>query len=178
MKKIIALLFTVILLFSCTDEAFADAVPVSADDGKYAIDVAIEGGSGKASVVSPSKLVVTGGKAYVELVWSSSNYDYMIVEGVRYDNENEGGYSTFTVPVLSFDTPYDVIADTTAMGDAHEITYALSVYSDSLSDYDSLPQEAAKRVVYMALIIIVAGGILNHFVQKRKDIDFKGKRKK
>lgn len=50
--------------------------------------------------------------------WSSPHYDYMLVDGVRYDNTAE---------------------------------------------------EAAKRVAAMAALIIVVGGILNYFVNKRKN---------
>ena len=39
------------------------------------------GGSGKATVVSPTVFLVKDGKAYAKLQWSSSNYDYMIVDG-------------------------------------------------------------------------------------------------
>ena len=54
------------------------------------------------SIVTGLEKFVTGmtgeeGKAYVQLVWSSSNYDYMIVNDVRYDNETPGSNSTFTI---------------------------------------------------------------------------------
>ena len=60
-----------------------------------------------------------------------------------------------------------VISDTTAMGAPHEIDYTLTFYSDSIGSKSQLPQEAAKRVVAVAVVIIVGGGILNYFVNKR-----------
>ena len=61
-----------------------------------------------------------------------------------------------------------VIADTLAMGTPHEINYTLIFYSDSIGSKNQLPQEAAKRVVAVAMVIIVGGGILNYFVKKKR----------
>jgi len=131
-------------------------------DGRYAVDVVLSGGSGKASVESPTLLEVKDGKYFAQITWSSSNYDYMIVEGETYYNENaDGGNSMFQIPVLAFDEEMPVIADTVAMGAPHEIQYTLHFYSDSVGSESSLPREGAKRVLIMAACIIVAGGILN-----------------
>ena len=80
----------------------------------------------------------------------------------------EGMNSVFEIPVTAMDEPVSVIADTTAMGSPHEVEYTLLFYSDSIGSKGQLPQEAAKRVVAVALAIIVGGGILNYFVNKRK----------
>lgn len=139
------------------------------EDGEYAIEVSLTGGSGKASVNSPTYLIVQDGKAYARIQWSSSNYDYMIVGGEKYLNENEdGGYSIFTIPVAVMDEEMPVIADTTAMGDPHEVEYSLTFYEESIGSKNRMPQEAAKRVVAVALAIIVGGGILNHEMKKKK----------
>ena len=50
-----------------------------------------------------------------------------------------------------------VIADTTAMGAPHEIDYTLTFYSDSIGSKSQLPQEAAKRVVAVAVVIMLVG---------------------
>lgn len=145
------------------------------DDGEYAIDVSLEGGSGKASVQTPTLLIVEDGKYYAKLVWSSSNYDYMIVDGVKYENEaEEDASSTFTIPVSAIDENIDVIADTLAMGTPHEIEYKLFFYSDSVADKSTLPQEGAKRVLMMAGAIIIVGAICSHFTNKRRNRDFNG----
>ena len=68
---------------------------------------------------------------------------------------------------VSMDEGMPVLADTTAMGAPHEIDYTLTFYSDSIGSKSQLPQEAAKRVVAVAVVIIVGGGILNYFVNKR-----------
>ena len=137
-------------------------------NGEYSIQVDLEGGSGKASVSSPTLMLVKDGRMYAELQWSSSNYDYMIVDGEKFLNESEEGRNSgFTVPITVLDDKMEVIADTLAMGAPHEINYTLTFYEDSIGSKGQLPQEAAKRVVAVALIIIVGGGILNYFVNKR-----------
>ena len=94
-------------------------------DGTYTIAVTLEGGSGKANIQSPCTLTVADGKMTAQIVWSSSHYDYMLVDGERYDAlSNEDG-STFEIPVSALDTPLAVIGDTTAMSTPHEIEYTL-----------------------------------------------------
>ena len=145
-----------------------NGIETDLEDGEYSIQVDLEGGSGKASLTSPTILTVEDGKAYAQIQWSSSNYDYMIVDGEKYLPTNEEGMnSVFEIPVLSMDEAMPVIADTTAMGAPHEIDYNLTFYSDSIGSKSQLPQEAAKRVVAVAMVIIVGGGILNYFVNKR-----------
>ena len=170
MKKkitwLLAAAFTGIVVFSGVCQA--DGMSVDKEDGEYSIQVDLEGGSGKASVTSPTILTVEDGKAYARIQWSSSNYDYMIVDGEKYLPTNEEGMnSVFEIPVLSMDEALPVIADTTAMGAPHEIDYNLTFYSDAIGSKSQLPQEAAKRVVAVAMVIIVGGGILNYFVNKR-----------
>ena len=88
------------------------------------IDVAMTGGTGKASIGSPATLTYKDGTDYAEIVWSSANYTYMIVDDVKYLNLNEGGNSTFEIPVV-FDFDMAVIACTVAMSEPKEIEYTL-----------------------------------------------------
>ena len=142
---------------------------IQMEDDTYSIEVNMTGGSGRASVSSPTWFIVRDGKAYARLLWSSANYDYMKLNGIKYENEStDGGNSTFTIPVAQFDQPIGVIADTTAMGDPVEIEYELTFYEDTIDSITKVPQEAAKRVIWIALIIIVCGGILNLIVKRRQ----------
>lgn len=137
-------------------------------DGDYCVSLDLSGGSGKAAITTPAPLTVENGEATVELTWSSSSYDYMLVDGIRYDNLSEPGRnSTFRIPITNWDTGMDVIADTTAMGKPVEIHYELFFYSDSVADRSQLPQEAAMRVLAMAAGIIVVGGVLNAWLKRR-----------
>ncbi|MCR5237071.1 MAG: ABC transporter substrate-binding protein [Lachnospiraceae bacterium] len=102
-------------------------------DGTYLIDVVLEGGTGKASVESPSYLLVEDGVAAAMITWSSSNYDYMLVDGFKFDADIVDDRSTFIIPVKGFDYPMPVTADTTAMSKPYEIDYTLYFDSNSIS---------------------------------------------
>ena len=171
MIRAMAILFLTVVLFCPVLVVAAggeEGLETDMEDGEYSIQVDLEGGSGKASVTSPTLMIVKNGRMYAQLQWSSSNYDYMIVDGEKYLPVNEeGGNSEFEIPVLAMDEAMPVIADTTAMGTPHEINYTLTFYSDSIGSKSQMPQEAAKRVVAVALVIIIGGGILNYFVNKR-----------
>ena len=95
-------------------------------DGSYTCEVTLEGGSGRATVESPAALTVADGKMTATIVWSSPNYDYMIVDGEKYLPTNTEGNSTFEIPVAALGTPLAVTADTVAMSTPHEIEYTLT----------------------------------------------------
>lgn len=107
----------------------AETVP---EDGAYTASVTLEGGSGRATVESPAALRCEGGKFYATIVWSSPNYDYMKVDGEKYLPANTEGNSTFEIPVAAFDQKLDVIADTVAMSEPHEVEYTLTFDSATL----------------------------------------------
>ena len=102
-------------------------------DGEYLIDVTLEGGSGKASIASPAEISVEDGSITAEIVWSSPNYDYMLVNDEKYLPVNEDGNSVFEIPVAALDQEIEVTADTTAMSKPHEIAYTLYFDSSSIS---------------------------------------------
>ena len=107
----------------------ANAQPAAAEapaDGTYTCDVTLEGGSGRATVESPAALTVADGRMTATIVWSSPNYDYMLVDGEKYLPTNTEGNSTFEIPVTALDTPLDVVGDTVAMSTPHEIEYTLT----------------------------------------------------
>ena len=138
-------------------------------DGDYSIEVTLMGGSGRASLTTPTWMYVQGGKGYARLLWSSPHYDYMVLDGRTYYNETEdGGNSSFTIPITAMDLPVDIIADTTAMGDPVENEYNLTFYSDTIGNKDLIPQEAAIKVLELAIGIIIVGGILNYILKKRR----------
>ncbi len=115
------------------EERGTNASDLMLDDGEYTVDVALSGGSGRASVESPAKLTVAGGVLTVTIVWSSSNYDYMLVDGMQYDPVNIEGNSVFELPLDTFDTPVAVQADTTAMSQPYLIDYTLTFDSASVA---------------------------------------------
>ena len=151
------------------EEPVLQGMEISKTDGEYSIEVNMTGGSGRASISSPTLLIVRDGRAYARLLWSSSYYDYMIVENRVFHNlTTDGGNSVFEIPIMAMDTAMPVIADTTAMGEPVEIDYTLNFYSESVGDRGKIPQEAAKKVLLIALVILIGGGILNHYLKRKK----------
>ncbi|MCR4713920.1 MAG: hypothetical protein K5751_06010 [Treponemataceae bacterium] len=114
-------LMTVLLLSS-----FTGADGKALGDGTYSVDVEFDGGTGKAKILSPAVLVVKDGEAVVTVTWSSKNYDYMIVDGVKYMNLTPGKASSFSFPVAQLGKEMDVIGDSVAMSKPHEIEYKLT----------------------------------------------------
>lgn len=144
-----------------------EAALIEMEDGEYAIEVELTGGTGKTTVSSPAGLTVLDGHAYARIEWSSSHYDYMLVDGKKYLPVSEEGYSTFEIPITVFNEPMEVIADTTAMSTPHEITYQLIFDLEGVMSKSETPQAAAQKVVYMVFLIILVCMVVS-YVNKRK----------
>ena len=104
--------------------------PLTLEDGTYTMEVTMEGGSGRASITSPTEITVEGEKITARVEWSSPNYDYMIVDGEKYLPVNTEGNSVFEIPVATLDEPMEVIGDTVAMSTPHEVEYTLTFHAD------------------------------------------------
>lgn len=115
------------------EESGKTAAELGLADGSYTVEVGFAGGSGKAHVLTPCTVTVQDGAVTATIVWSSSKYDYMLVDGERYDVLSTENGSTFEIPVAAFDTELTVIGDTTAMSTPHEIEYTLTFDSGSLT---------------------------------------------
>ena len=96
------------------------------------MDVILGGGSGRADIESPAILKVDKDSCLLRLTWSSENYDYMLVDGEKYEKVNTEGNSTFLIPVAGFDYNMPAVADTLAMSTPHEIDYTLYFNSETL----------------------------------------------
>lgn len=114
---------------SSPDGTLAIPETLGLEDGSYQVAVTLAGGSGRATVESPAIITIENQLMTAVITFSSPYYDYMIVDGERYEPVNTEGNSSFEIPVDGFDYEMEVIADTTAMSEPHEITYTL--YFDS-----------------------------------------------
>ena len=135
-----------------------EAAQVGLEDGKYSIEVILEGGSGRATITSPAIMTVRGGKGYVQIEWSSPNYDYMKVENKTFKPLQEAGNSTFELPIIDFDMPIAVVANTTAMSTPHEIEYTLTFLQDSIKQDTSFEKMAmvVGTVIVIATVVIIS----------------------
>lgn len=130
-------------------------------DGVYMIDVSLSGGSGKASITTPARLTVENGKMTLEVEWSSSKYDLMIVEGENYLPVNTEGNSVFMIPVAAIDSPLAVKAETLAMSEPHLIDYeivfnAASVKKEGGSALPAVIGAAVGVIVIAAAAVIIS----------------------
>ena len=112
------------------------------EDGTYIADGTLEGGSGRAAISSPVELTVKDGQMTARIEFSSPYYDYMIVDGEKYEPENTEGNSQFTIPMAGFDAGVPVTADTVAMSEPHEIDYEIVLDSATLKSWDGQTKES------------------------------------
>ena len=132
-------------------------------DGEYTVSIELGGGSGRASVTSPTALIVEEGQAEAIIEWSSGNYDYMRVDGEQYFPVNSTGNSVFRIPVEQLDVPIPVTADTTAMSVPHEIEYTLTFDSDSL-----VQEKSGKFGFYIGGALILALFCILIYMRRKK----------
>lgn len=136
-------------------------------DGSYWIRVSMTGGSGRASISSPTGFYVKDGQATADIHWSSASYDYMKLDGVRYEAFTDAaGHSAMTIPVSALDTAITVLADTTAMSKPYEIEYQLTfdgsallpMTDASMAETHALPTEELQRTMQSASMQLAGAG--------------------
>lgn len=143
------------------EEIYTEIATLELEDGEYSITVEMDGGTGKASIQSPCTLTVKDQEGTATLEWSSSHYDYMLVNGEKYLPINQEGNSIFQIPVYVYDEPMEVVGDTTAMSTPHEIDYTLTFHSDEIKPLASshsvspLPYVGCGVVIAMVLLVVL-----------------------
>lgn len=162
----------VVVFGDSAEETKAQAVPAEIDlkDGTYTIEVEMSGGTGRANITSPATLTVKDKKATAVIEWSSSNYDYMVVDGEKFLPVNTEGNSVFEIPVTVFDAEMKVLADTTAMSTPHEIEYSFLFHTDSIQG-DNLEGGVNRTVVVVVIIVaavVVAAGVAVVLTKKKR----------
>ena len=139
------------------------------NDGTYQIDVSLSGGTGRASVSSPTELIVDDGSMTARIEWSSPYYDLMIVDGDNYLPVNTEGNSVFEIPVRTLDEPLQTEAETTAMSEPHLIAYQLVFDADSQRPAGAGDTSMPWRTACAAVLVLCAMAVLGAvFLKKRK----------
>lgn len=140
------------------------------NDGIYTIEVSLEGGTGRASITTPTELTVKDGATYAQIEWSSPNYDYMLLDGEKILPVNETGNSVFELPVRVYDEPIKVIADTTAMSVPHEIEYELtfsysSIKGENINDSNNTLYIGGAGIAVAIIAALLTGRI---YIKRKK----------
>ncbi|HBU12402.1 MAG TPA: hypothetical protein DEB31_06660 [Clostridiales bacterium] len=159
------LFFVLALLLMIALPAQALAVNVPAD-GSYTVGVTLSGGSGRASVESPAKLQIEGGSMAATIIWSSPNYTYMELGGVKYNPVNTEGNSTFEIPVAALDADIAVNAETVAMSEPHVVEYTLRFGASTLKSQNAGAGQTAPVII--AIAAAIAAVILIAALRRRK----------
>ena len=141
-------------------DGIQEPAKVDLADGSYTVEVSLLGGSGRASVESPAAMEVRSGGVTLTLVWSSPNYDYMLVGGRRYLPVNQTGNSTFEIPVLSLDEPFKVVGDTTAMSTPHEIEYELTLKRASVREVAKSRLNPGTVALIATIVLVLSFGLM------------------
>ena len=126
MKKIASAFLILMLILS-----LAACGSAKLSDGVYTAQATLSGGSGRASITK-AEITVSGDELAAKITWSSSNYDYMIVDGETIYPENIENGSVFSFPISSLSEEIPVQADTVAMSEPHLIDYTITFDSSSL----------------------------------------------
>ncbi len=129
MKRTIALVLSVV----CLCFLFAACGEQEISDGTYTVDVTLSGGSGRSYIESATVTIKDGAAVSGVIVWSSPFYDFMMIDGVRYEPIQSSGNATFEIPVV-LDQEMSVSADTVAMSQPHLIDYTLYFDSKTLKE--------------------------------------------
>ncbi len=149
--QFLALLLALCLLAGCgkarpvedgrTEETIAAGENESAPTEVPWVRVRLEGGTGRVTVASPAQLFDREGQLFAVICWSSPNYDYMLLDGVRYEPVNEGGNSVFELPLPATACSLAVQADTVAMSTPHLIDYTLHFEPMTGTEEQELPED-------------------------------------
>ncbi|MCD8189219.1 MAG: hypothetical protein LUD78_03200, partial [Clostridiales bacterium] len=104
--------------------------------------------------------VVEDGSITATVVWSSSNYDRMTVDGVDYEPISTEDGSTFEIPIV-LDEDIVVMAETLAMSEPHDIEYILYFDSETLEEVSegitiSSTMVDAGGAIILLLIVVIA----------------------
>ena len=160
MKKIFCLLFAFLLL--CSTPVFASQV---LKDGNYTVNVEMSGGTGRVTIKSPCDISVENGKATATVILSSKHYEHMVIDGEYYYSVKSEDGSVFEIPVV-LDKEINITAQTTAMGDPHDIDYVLYFDSSSIKGTRQNVSVVLYIIAACAAAILISGAIF--IIRKNK----------
>lgn len=109
----------------------------SLPEGDLKAEITLSGGTGKTTIQSPADVHIENGVITAEIVWSSSNYDLMIVDGREYTPVSVDGGAKFVVEIPSLNEPLNIQARTVAMSTPHLIDYTITVSSEETAANES-----------------------------------------
>ena len=137
-KRFLALFTAVlalIMMCGCDLSELQSLLQTVPDDGLYTIEVTMEGGTEDESVKSPTMFEVMNGRMSARITWSSSDYDYMIVDGEKIYSETEYHKSVFDMPVSALNKKLTVTVYNSDRK-PHEAEYTFYFDSKTVKPYN------------------------------------------
>lgn len=131
------------------------------EDGNYSVEAVLKGGSGRVSIESPVLIEAVGGKITATFIWSSSFYEYMLVDGQKFlpeSRDKKNDTTTFRIPLKSLET-FPFVAQTSKMSRPYDIEYSIEFDLSTLkktSQYDAL----RTAILFAAIGVIIAFAVL------------------
>lgn len=139
----------------------AEPAAVDLPDGEYDVEVGLIGGGGRLSPASPAGLTVRAGRAWARLEWPEAGCEALRAAGGRYLPGTDGA---FEIPVTGLDVPVAVAVER----GGQDAPCLIMFYADTLCQGTLPPWEAARRVLWVSLAIIVGGGAMNYLLKRRR----------
>ena len=110
------------------------AEDIGLEDGVYTVEVTLGGATGKTAVETPTEITVENGEVTATITFNSTNYDYVAIEGEKFELISEEGNSSFVIPVGGFDWNMPIKADSVALGKPRELDYTLYFDAETISE--------------------------------------------
>lgn len=158
--------------------------PMDIEDGTYPAEVL---STSQYFRITDAKLTKSGSDMHAVITISSTSYKYVYPgsaaeaaaadpsEWIRADESTGYGQFTIEVPALNLEIPCAAYSKKKDKWYDRDIAFlasslpegALKIELDDNGRTIIDTQQAAMKVIYIALAIIVVGGVLNHFIKKK-----------
>ncbi|MDO4753724.1 MAG: ABC transporter substrate-binding protein [Bacillota bacterium] len=156
------------LLFAESETA-AQSSTKNPSDGLYRIEAQLKGGTGRVKIHSPVEIEVKNGEITAVFIWTSSFYEYMLVDGQKHLPENrdkEKDTTTFRIPLKAIET-FPFVAQTSKMSRPYDIEYSIEFDPGTLKKVP-LNGNLFPVLLGAALLVVIIGVIMRNIIFGKK----------
>lgn len=142
---------------------FAEYAPVELKNGTYTVNVDLEAGEGISEIRTETSIFVENKEATVVIVWDSTDYNYMVIDGEKFLPKSAEGGCVFWVPVTAWDEEIPVIVSRGA-GSTEETECTLFL------DSSTIKKQGTMAPLYALIVLNIILAFLNglNMVRKKK----------
>lgn len=159
--RVLLIAVAVLLSALLSDISLAGTSAGNREDGHYTVEAVLKGGSGRVSIQSPVQVEIAEGKIVATFIWTSSFYEYMLIDGEKFlpeSRDKKNDTTTFRIPLKAVET-FPFVAQTSKMSRPYDIEYSIEFDLSTLkktSQYDAL----RTAILFMAVGVIIAFAVL------------------